>query len=184
LPDLTQRVTMPVLIVQHMPAGFTRSLAESLSRKCHTPVIEAEEARLVQERTVYIAPGNRHLVVRAQGEGQLATGLNDQPAQNGCRPSADVLFRSAAAALGARALGIVLTGMGCDGTKGLEALKRAGGWTIAQDEASSVVWGMPGSAVSAGCVDQVLPLSQIAAAVQALTAGSREAGPTTKPGGA
>jgi two-component system chemotaxis response regulator CheB len=174
---------MPVLIVQHMPAGFTRSLAESLSRKCRTLVVEAEDGQIVQERTVYIAPGNRHLFVREQGEGRLVTGLNDQPPQNGCRPSADVLFRSAAAALGARALGIVLTGMGCDGTKGLEALKRAGGCTIAQDEASSVVWGMPGSAVSAGCVDQVLPLSQIAAAVQALTAGVREAGPTAKHGG-
>jgi two-component system chemotaxis response regulator CheB len=183
LPDLTQRVATPVLVVQHMPAGFTKSLAESLSRKCQTQVVEAEDAQLVQERTVYIAPGNRHLVVREHGEDRLVTGLNDQPAQNGSRPSADVLFRSAAAALGARTLGIVLTGMGCDGTKGLEAVKRAGGCTIAQDEASSVVWGMPGSAVSAGCIDQVLPLSQIAAAVQVLTASARAAGPRTQHGG-
>jgi two-component system chemotaxis response regulator CheB len=183
LPDLTQRVATPVLVVQHMPAGFTRSLAESLSRKCQTRVVEAEDAQLVQERTVYIAPGNRHLLVREQGEGRLVTGLNDQPAQNGSRPSADVLFRSTAAALGARTLGIVLTGMGCDGTKGLEAVKRARGYTIAQDEASSVVWGMPGSAVSAGCIDQVLPLAQIAAAVQALTASARVAGPRAPHGG-
>ena len=105
--------------------------------------------------------------------------LNDQPPEHGCRPSADVLFRSAAAAYGADAVGVILTGMGSDGTDGLGALRRAGAAVIAQDEASSTVWGMPGSAVAAGHVDQVLPLDAIAAAVQAL-AGA----PADRSGGA
>jgi two-component system chemotaxis response regulator CheB len=173
LPELTERVAAPVFVVQHMPAGFTTSLANSLARKCRVPVIEAVNGQIVEGRTVHIAPGNRHLLVRRQGEG-VVTLLNEQPAQNGFRPSADVLFRSAAAAYGSDAVGILLTGMsgGGDGTQGIGALKRAGAHTIAQDEASSVVWGMPGSAVAAGHIDQVLPLSRIAAAVQAL-GGSR-----------
>jgi two-component system chemotaxis response regulator CheB len=171
LPDLTRRVTAPVLVVQHMPAGFTRSLADSLARKCPVPVVEAGDGQLVEGRIVYIAPGDRHFLVRSQGDGRVVTALNDQPRQNGCRPSADVLFRSAAAAYGPEAVGIILTGMGCDGTEGLAALKRAGAATIAQDEASSIVWGMPGSAVAAGHIDQVLPLAKIAAAVQALADG-------------
>ena len=103
----------------------------------------------------------------------MVTVLNEQPPLNGCRPSADVLFRSAAAAYGPGAVGILLTGMGCDGTEGLGVLKRAGAATLAQDEASSVVWGMPGSAVATGYVDEVLPLEQIPAAVAALVAPAR-----------
>jgi two-component system chemotaxis response regulator CheB len=175
LPDLTRRVALPVLVVQHMPAGFTKYLADSLAGKCPGPVVEAADGQVVQERTVYIAPGNRHLLVRAPGNGQVVTVLNDQPPQHGCRPSADVLFRSAATAYGPEAVGVILTGMASDGTEGLGALKRAGAPTIAQDQASSVVWGMPGNAVAAGHIDQVLPLDRIAAAVQALAG---------KPGGA
>jgi two-component system chemotaxis response regulator CheB len=171
LPDLTGRVSAPVLVVQHMPAGFTRHLADSLARKCPVPVVEAADGQVVQAATVYIAPGNRHLLVRAQGEGRVVTVVNDQPPQHGCRPSADVLFRAAAAAYGAEAVGIILTGMGRDGTDGLGALKRSGAATIAQDERSSVVWGMPGNATAAGHVDQVLPLARIAAAVQTLAGG-------------
>jgi two-component system chemotaxis response regulator CheB len=171
LPDLTRRVSAPVLVVQHMPAGFTKHLADSLARKCPVPVVEAADGQVVEARTVYIAPGNQHLLVRGQGQGRVVAVVNDQPPQHGCRPSADVLFRSAAAAYGAEAVGIILSGMGRDGTDGLGALKRAGAATIAQDEASSVVWGMPGSALAAGHVDQVLPLARIAAAVQTLAGG-------------
>jgi two-component system chemotaxis response regulator CheB len=184
LPDLTRRVAAPVLVVQHMPAGFTKFLADSLARKCPVPVVEAADGDPVEGRTVYIAPGDRHLLVRDRGEGRVVTGLNDQPPQHGFRPSADVLFRAGAKVYGAGAVGVILTGMASDGTDGLGALKRAGAATIAQDEASSVVWGMPGSAVAAGHVDQVLPLSQIAAAVQALAAGSADLPRTGQRGGA
>jgi two-component system chemotaxis response regulator CheB len=178
LPELTSAVALPVCIVQHMPAGFTKTLAESLERKCSAAVFEAEDGQLVEDRTVYIAPGGRHMLVRMRSRTSFVLSLNDQPPQNNCRPSADVLLRSAAAAYGADAIGIILTGMGCDGAQGLAALRRAGAFTIAQDEASSVVWGMPGSAVAAGCVDQILPLPQIAAAVRQLVKGP--AGPTVR----
>ncbi|HVS36106.1 MAG TPA: chemotaxis-specific protein-glutamate methyltransferase CheB [Gemmataceae bacterium] len=170
LPDLRRRVELPVLIVQHMPPRFTQSLAESLARRVGGRVVEAADGDHVQSGTVYIAPGGRHLVLRSQG-GRVLTGLNDQPPENHCRPSADVLFRSAAAALGGEAVAVVLTGMDCDGTAGLRPLKRAGAYVIAQDEATSVVWGMPGSVVRAGLADEVLPLGDIAAAVQALVGG-------------
>jgi two-component system chemotaxis response regulator CheB len=171
LPDLCARIETPVVVVQHMPAGFTRSLAEQLGRKVggHA-VAEAVDGEPLRPRTVAIAPGDRHLVLRCAGC-RVVTGLNDQPRENNCRPAADVLFRSAAAALKGDAVAVVLTGMDCDGTAGLRPLKRAGAYAIAQDEATSVVWGMPGSAVRAGLADEVLPLGDIAVAVQALVCG-------------
>jgi two-component system chemotaxis response regulator CheB len=173
LPDLSSRTELPVLVVQHMPAGFTKSLAENLSRRCVGPVVEAEDGQVVVPRSIYIAPGGQHMVLRNNATGQLITGLNTQPPESGCRPSASVLFRSAAAILGSETIAVVLTGMGDDGTAGLGPLKRAGGYVIAQDEQSSVVWGMPGSAVAAGLADTVVPLSAIADAVEA--AGARKA---------
>jgi two-component system chemotaxis response regulator CheB len=171
LPDLCARIETPVVVVQHMPAGFTRSLAEQLGRKVggHS-VAEAVEGKPLRPQTVTIAPGDRHLVLRNEG-GRVVLGLNDQPRENNCRPAADVLFRSAAAALKGDAVAVVLTGMDVDGTAGLRPLKRAGAYAIAQDEATSVVWGMPGSVVRAGLADEVLPLGDIAAAVQALVRG-------------
>ena len=112
-----------------------------------------------------------HLAHNFLRRGQPVIGTNDQPAENGCRPSADVMFRSAAAAYRSDLVAIVLTGMGRDGTAGLGTVKRAGGYVLAQDEASSVVWGMPGSAVEAGVVDEVVPLGAIADAVGQLVAG-------------
>jgi two-component system chemotaxis response regulator CheB len=167
LPDLCNRVALPILLVQHMPAEFTRSLAESLSRRCCRPVIEARDGDPLQADAVFVAPGGKHLVIRTEA-GRLVAGLNEQPPENGFRPSADVLFRSAAAALGGEAVAVVLTGMDCDGTAGLRPLKRAGGYAIVQDEETSVVWGMPGNAFRAGLADEVLPLDRIAAAVQAI----------------
>jgi two-component system chemotaxis response regulator CheB len=168
LPDLCARVDLPILLVQHMPAGFTRSLAEHLSRQTSRTVVEAVDADVVRPHTVYVAPGGKHLFLRSRPGGQLLTGINEQPPENGCRPSADVLFRSAAAVLGAEAIAIVLTGMDCDGTAGLRPLKRAGGYVLVQDEATSVVWGMPGNVVRAGLADEVLPLDRIAEAAQSL----------------
>lgn len=167
LSDLCGRLDLPVFVVQHMPAGFTHSLAEHLATKTSARVIEAIDGDPVQRGTVYIAPGDRHLVLRSE-RGRLLTGLNDLPPENGSRPSADVLFRSAAAVLGGDVVAVVLTGMLHDGTAGLRPLKRAGAYAIAQDEATSVVWGMPGSVVQAGLADEVLPLSDIAAAIETL----------------
>ena len=167
LPALCSSIDLPILIVQHMPAGFTRTLAESLSRRTGKSVVEAADAMPVERSTVYVAPGGKHLLMRGNGT-SIVTALNEQPPENGCRPSADVLFRSAASVLGGEAVAVILTGMGRDGTAGLGAFRRAGGHVIAQDEASSVVWGMPGSAVEAGVVDEIHPLDRIAAAVAAV----------------
>jgi two-component system chemotaxis response regulator CheB len=175
LPDLCRRVRVPVFVVQHIKAGFTQSLAESLAQQTRLPVVEAADGAPVQPGTVYIAPSGSHLLLRRAG-GEVRTALNDQPPENGFRPSADVLFRSAASAYGGDVVAAVLTGLECgnaDGTEGLRPLKRAGGYVIAQDEATSVVWGMPGSVVQAGLADEVLPLDRIADAVAALAA-SRE----------
>ena len=167
LPALCGAIDLPILIVQHMPAGFTKTLADSLSRRTGKTVVEAAEAMPLEPSAVYVAPGGKHLLMRGSGT-SIVTALNEQPPENGCRPSADVLFRSAASVLGGEAVAVILTGMGRDGTVGLGAVRRAGGHVIAQDEASSVVWGMPGSAVEAGVVDEVHPLDRIAAAVAAV----------------
>lgn len=171
LPALRQRTDLPILVVQHMPPGFTLSLAESLARLSGGTVVEAQDGDPVRAQTTYIAPGGKHLLLR-HGQGRLVTGVNEQPPENGCRPSADVLLRSAAVALRGDLVAVILTGMGRDGTAGLGAVKRAGGYALVQDEASSVVWGMPGSAVEAGVADEVLPLGAIADAVAQLVAGA------------
>lgn len=164
LPELTRHVEVPIFIVQHMPPEFTRLLADSFAKRCESAVIEAGPDDIVHPKTVYIAPGGRHLMLRSL-EGSVRTGLTDQPPENGCRPSADVLFRSAAHLYGGGLVAVVLTGMGSDGSRGLGPLKRAGAHVIAQDQATSVVWGMPGSAVETGMVDEVLALGAIAPAV-------------------
>lgn len=166
LPDLCERTDVPILIVQHMPPDFTRSLAESLARQTRRTVVEAADGMPLQKGAVFVAPGGWHLLLRGSASSPVM-GLTDQPPENGCRPSADVLFRSAAAVLRNEVVAVILTGMGCDGTAGLGAIRRAGGYIIAQDEATSVVWGMPGSAVEAGLADEVLPVEQIARAVAA-----------------
>jgi two-component system, chemotaxis family, protein-glutamate methylesterase/glutaminase len=167
LPEIRRHSDLPILVVQHMPPKFTQSFAESLGRLPCGTVVEAEDGQPVRAQSIYVAPGGRHLLVRHE-QGRLVTALNDQPPQNGCRPSADVLFRSAAAALQGNVVALVLTGMGRDGTAGAGAVKRAGGYVLAQDEATSVVWGMPGSVVEAGLADETLPLGDMAAAVATL----------------
>jgi two-component system, chemotaxis family, protein-glutamate methylesterase/glutaminase len=160
LPVLTRQAWVPLFIVQHFPQGMTRYFAESLGKKCDYRVAEASDGEAVQPRTAYIAPGGRHMIVRKH-DGRILIALNDQPPENGCRPSVDVLFRSVAAVYPQAVIAIILTGMGCDGAKGLGPLKRSGAYVIAQDEATSVVWGMPGAAVATNQVDETLPLEAI-----------------------
>lgn len=161
LPALPSDLGVPVVIVQHMPPMFTRLLAERLDRSCQLPVAEAQEGTVVAANRILIAPGDHHLEVRRRGTGVLAALTNDPP-ENSCRPAADVLFRSAVQAYGGGCLAVVLTGMGYDGRHGSRHVVEAGGRVIAQDEATSVVWGMPGAVVRDGLADEVLPLSSVA----------------------
>ena len=119
LPELGACISVPIFVVQHMPPDFTRSLAENLTRQTGHRVVEARDAEPAQPKTIYIAPGGKHLLLRSGPGGQIVTGITEQPPENGCRPSADVLFRSAAAILGGEVVAIVLTGMGCDGAAGV-----------------------------------------------------------------
>ena len=167
LKALAREVTLPILITQHMPPVFTGLLAQRLTRDCGRDCVEAVEEMPVRAGRVYIAPGDRHMVV-ATHEGAPFLRLTADPPENHCRPAADVMLRSVAAVYGNTALAVVLTGMGEDGRRGCEVLHARGGRVIAQDEASSVVWGMPGAVVSAGLADHVLPLGQIAGKVATL----------------
>ncbi|PEQ13418.1 chemotaxis response regulator protein-glutamate methylesterase [Novosphingobium sp. PC22D] len=147
-------------IVQHMPANFTGAFARRLDQLCAVEVKEAEDGDLVAQGRVLIAPGNRHMLLRRQGANYVAR-LVDGPAVSRHRPSVDVLFRSAVGAAGGNALGILLTGMGDDGARGLSEMRDAGAWTIAQDEASCVVFGMPREAIERGAAREVLALDAI-----------------------
>ena len=167
LPVVTKQTSVPIFIVQHMPTGMTGYFADSLGRKCDHRVVEASDGEVVQPRTVYVAPGGRHMIVRIH-DGRIVIGLNDQPAENGCRPSVDVFFRAVATVYPQSVLAVILTGMGTDGAKGLGPLKRTAAYVIAQDEATSVVWGMPGAAVATNQVDEVLPLERIGPALVSL----------------
>lgn len=167
LPDLCEKIDLPVLIVQHMPPTFTESLASNLNNKVSHEVKEAADGELIIPKRIYIAPGGKHMVMRKQNEGYV-TVINEQPPERGCRPSVDVLFRSTGMVMGGDVVAVILTGMGDDGVKGISSLKRLGAYIIAQDEASSIVWGMPGSAVESGNVDYVLPLKEIAGKVSEL----------------
>jgi len=160
LPAFVPRAGVPVLIVQHMPPLFTTHLAERLTKVCGQPVREAVAGEEIRPGDVLLAPGGRHLKVARAGTKIVAV-LDDGPPENSCRPAADVLFRSAVAVWGGATLGVVLTGMGKDGLAGSEAIRAAGGAVIAQDESTSVVWGMPGHVARAGLADAVLPLGQL-----------------------
>jgi two-component system chemotaxis response regulator CheB len=160
LPAFARGASVPVLIVQHMPAFFTAQLAERLTKLAGTAVREAVAGQPLGPGDVLLAPGGRHMEV-AGDAGVARVRLTDDPPEHSCRPAADVLFRSAAKVWGSGTLGIVLTGMGRDGLYGSRAIVEAGGAVIAQDEFTSVVWGMPGEVVRAGLADAVLPLAQI-----------------------
>ncbi len=155
-------LSVPVAIVVHMPPIFTRCFAERLDQACQLKVHEAQDGQRVEPGQVYVAPGGMHMeLVRRQG---LEVKLTSDPPENSCRPAADVLFRSASK-LCIPVLGVVLTGMGSDGLRGARSIVEAGGRMLAQDEASSVVWGMPGAIVAEGLAESVLPLDRIAAAI-------------------
>jgi two-component system chemotaxis response regulator CheB len=158
-----------ILIVQHMPEGFTGQFAERLAKLCTIGVREAEDGDVVTSGVALVAPGGRHMeLVRASGK--LLVRLSFAPPVRGHRPSADLLFHSVAKIGGERAVGIVLTGMGEDGAEGLLAIRAKGGHTLAQDEASSVVYGMPRAAIERGAVDKVVSLSEMGAYLNALDA--------------
>jgi len=160
---------IPLVIVLHMPKEFTAAMAAALDRQGTLRVVEAQEGDVLTAGTAYLAQGGRHCLLERGGDRRLHLTLDDGPAENGCRPSVDVLFRSAARHLGKRGLAVVLTGMGSDGTEGAKAMKGQGSQVLVQDEASSVVWGMPGSAVRAGIADEVLPLSRVALRLREIT---------------
>ncbi len=151
----------PIVIVQHMPPVFTRLLADRLRKCARLPVRESEHGERVQSGQVWIAPGGRHMTVIRKGQ-HVALALTHDPPENSCRPAVDVLFRSVAQAYGANALAVVLTGMGSDGTRGARAIREAGGEVFVQDQASSVVWGMPGNIVAASLADRICPLDRLA----------------------
>ena len=155
-----------IAIVQHIPAYFSKVLAERLSAQCAFAVREAVEGELLTPGLALIAPGDHHLRLNWAGAGYRVS-LNQTPPVHHCRPAVDVLFRSAAECPGARIVSVLLTGMGCDGALGMKCQRAAGAKTIAQDQATSVVFGMPRAAVELGVVDQVLPLPKIAAAIVA-----------------
>jgi two-component system chemotaxis response regulator CheB len=168
-----------LLVVQHMPEAFTRAFAERLDRTCRIEVKEAVDGDRVLEGRALVAPGNRHLSLRRSG-GHYTVEVGDGPLVSRHRPSVDVLFRSVAASAGANAVGAILTGMGDDGAAGLLEMKQAGAFTLAQDEESCVVYGMPREAVERGAVDEVVPLERMASAILhgvATTRRSRGAAP-------
>lgn len=164
LPALPADLGAPVLVVQHMSAGFTRSLAERLDRESRLRVKEAEEGEPLEAGTAYLAPGDWHMQVERRPSG-VHVKLDQRPPVLGVRPSVDILFGSVAEAYGPKAVGVVLTGMGRDGAKGLKAMKAKGAVALAQDQATSVVYGMPRAAFAAGCVDRVLALDAVAPAI-------------------
>jgi two-component system chemotaxis response regulator CheB len=170
LPQLPATLPVPVLLVQHMPPVFTRQFAQRLDRLCSLRVVEAGDGSPLVPGVVHLAPGDHHLVVRkgmgrAGGGSGLQTGLTQGPPENFCRPAVDPLFRSAVAAYDGAVLGVVLTGMGADGRNGAGEIRAGGGTVIVQDQATSVVWGMPGAVSQAGLADEVLPLERIPDAI-------------------
>ncbi len=171
LPAIPGNIGVPILLVQHMPPIFTKSLAESLSAKCALRVCEACHNEPAAPNTVYIAPGGKHMRLAPGGGGSKIIEITDDPPENNCKPAVDYLFRSAAHKFPGRSMAVILTGMGSDGTLGLRLLKRNGCHIIAQDEPTCVVFGMPKAAIEAGIVDFVLPIDAIASRIVTLVRG-------------
>lgn len=161
LAQLPADFPLPVLVVQHMPALFTRQLAERLAGACPLAVGEAAGGEPLRPGHVWVAPGGRHLAVEGQRGGARKLVVHDGPPESSCRPAVDVLFRSLAETYGSRALAVVLTGMGKDGLDGARQVRHQGGFVLAQDEASAVIWSMPGGVVRTGLADRVLPPAEL-----------------------
>ncbi|THB72560.1 MAG: chemotaxis response regulator protein-glutamate methylesterase [Desulfobulbaceae bacterium] len=163
LPYLPGDIGVPVLIVQHMPPVFTKSLAASLDKKCALTVKEAKDREPIQPNTVYIAPGGKQMKLAAGADGQTRQiKITDDPPENSCKPAVDYLFRSVGDYYVNRTTAVIMTGMGSDGTKGLEVLKNKGAIVIAQNEATCVVYGMPKAPIEQGLADKIVPLNKIA----------------------
>lgn len=167
LRDIAAAVKLPILITQHMPATFTTLLAEHIGRATGVPCAEAQDGEKVNAGQIYLAPGNHHMVAERQGNDTVLR-LNQDPPVNFCRPAVDPMLRSLARIYGPGLLTIILTGMGADGQKGATEVVEAGGTVIAQDEATSVVWGMPGAVATSGLCSAVLPIKEIGPSVRKL----------------
>jgi two-component system chemotaxis response regulator CheB len=161
LSALPKDYALPILITQHMPEVFTQLLAQRLERDAGRPCSEAKDGELIVANHAYVAPGGSHMIVQTS-EGRPYIRLTKSEPENYCRPSADPMLRSIAAVYGASTLAVVLTGMGEDGMRGCREVHQRGGRIVAQDEATSVVWGMPGAVVQAGLASEIVPLEQIA----------------------
>lgn len=170
LTRLANRVRQPIVITQHMPAAFTPVLANFLGRQTTIPTVQATHGMPLEPGRIHLAPGGKHLVL-ARENGSIVCHLDDGPPENFCKPAVDPMLRSVAEIYGARALAVILTGMGQDGLLGCRELTRAGGAVVAQDEGTSVVWGMPGAVAQAGLCQAVLPLNRIADTIIAYAEG-------------
>jgi two-component system chemotaxis response regulator CheB len=173
LPRIAKDFPVPIVVVQHMPPIFTRQLAERLASRCAIPVEEGGADVVLSPGHAWIAPGNFHMRVVRSGVSRRLN-LNQGPEENSCRPAVDVLFRSVAAAYGANVLAVVMTGMGADGVLGAQEIRDAGGNVIIQNEASSVVWGMPGLVHASGLDDASYPLDCLAEEITRRVRQSRE----------
>ena len=167
---LKDTVRIPIFITQHMPATFTAILAEHIQRVCGVECAEGRDNERVAPNRIYLAPGEYHMVIDGDARGPFIR-INQDPPENYCRPAVDPMFRSIAKVYGNKVLGVVLTGMGKDGREGGQAIVDAGGTVIAQDEESSVIWGMPGAVATAGVCSAVLPLTSIAPKISRLLKG-------------
>jgi two-component system chemotaxis response regulator CheB len=176
LPEIPVDFPVPLVVVQHMPPMFTRFLADRLAKACLLPVREAAHGDKLEPATIWIAPGDHHLEMERTGAGVFIR-LHQGPLENSCRPAVDPTFRSAVECFGSRVLGVVMTGMGHDGLQGARCIYDGGGQVLAQDQKTSVVWGMPRFVVEEGLTDEVLPLDQIAPAIRRRVAMGRPLAP-------
>lgn len=170
LKSIGSGVTQPIVITQHMPPTFTAILAEHMNRYAGRPAAEAQDGEVLQGGRIYVAPGGFHMLFEASGT-QTVVRLNDGPLENSCRPAVDPMLRSLSEIYKKKLLTVILTGMGYDGLKGAQVVVGAGGALIAQDQASSIVWGMPGAVAQAGICNAVLPLQQIGQAIGRVARG-------------
>ncbi|PPQ27747.1 chemotaxis protein CheB [Rhodopila globiformis] len=171
LGPLRKRIRQPIVITQHMPAAFTKLLAEHLERSTSFPTVQAADGMPLVPGRIHIAPGGRHLLF-SRMDNDVVCVLDDGPPENFCKPAVDPMLRSVTALFGSRAIAVILTGMGHDGLAGCRSLVAAGGTVLAQDEATSVVWGMPGAVAQAGLCESVLPLNSLAERIVALAGAS------------
>ncbi len=172
LPQIAGRTQAPIFIIQHILCGLSKYMAESLGRRVGHEIMEASEGLVVRPGCIYMAQSGLHMVLRRK-DGVVEIGLSDAPPENHSRPAVDVFLRSAAAIYGKSLIAAIMTGMLNDGASGVRAVKRAGGFVIAQDQSTSIIWGMPRAAIETGVVDLVLPLDQFAATFLKLMEGNR-----------